>query len=160
MTSVTDGHSISTRLIDWDFAFAQPLQKCAVLPKLLENVPGGAPPELAEELAYVDLAADKFYFLSVLAEKERERSKSLGVTMNITKLIETSSERNFFELSHHVATIHKEFVARFCVKSRENLKAAMEELDRFVGVNAEFSRDDVTIVEIRKNLEEQLEQAY
>lgn len=67
----------STRLIDWDFNFAQSLQKRVVLPKLLENVPGGAPPDVPGPLAYLDLAADKTFFLPALAEKEKE---GLGMT--------------------------------------------------------------------------------
>ncbi|MCJ1251602.1 hypothetical protein MMC30_008837 [Trapelia coarctata] len=135
-----------------DFTFAHPIQKCAVLPKLLENVPGGAPPDLPGPLAYLDLAADKKFFLSALAEKEKKRTG----TTDMTKLIETSSNRNFFELSHHVAAIHQEFAVRFCTRSGENLTAAMEELEHFLADNTGFSRDDLVIMEVVKSLRDQL----
>lgn len=79
-------------VIDWDFNFAVPIQKAATFPKFFENVPGAAPPGMPESHAYLDLSADKSQFLSILAEKERERTHGTS----FTKLIETSSERNFF----------------------------------------------------------------
>lgn len=139
-------------MIDWDFAFAQPLQKCAVLPKLLENVPRGAPPDTSGPLAYLDLPADKTFFLSALAEKEKQRTG----TTKITRLIESSSTRNFFKLSHHVATVQQEFAVRFCARSRENLAAAMQEIEHLVADNTGFSRDDPVIVEVVKSIRDQL----
>jgi len=139
-------------LIDWDFSFAQPLQKSAVFPKLLKNVPGGAPPDIPGPLAYLDLAADKVYFLSTLAEKEKQRT----CATNLTRLIESPSNRNFFELSHHVATVHQEFAVRFCTRSRENLAAAMKEIEHFLAGNDAFNRDDPVIVEVVKSMRDQL----
>lgn len=122
-----------------------------MLPKLLENVPGGAPPDTSGPLAYLDLPADKTFFLSALAEKEKQRTG----TTKITRLIESSSIRNFFELSHHVATVHQEFAVRFCARSRENLAAAMQEIEHLVADNTGFSRDDPVIVEVVKSIRDQ-----
>ena len=123
-----------------------------MFPKLLENVPGGVPADVPDTLAHLDLGADKGYFLSALAEREQQRTGST----KITRLIETSSERNFFELSHHVATVHKEWATRFCERSRENLTAAVQEVEHFLADNAGFSGDDSVIVEALKSMEDQL----
>lgn len=121
-------------LIDWDFTFASPLQKAATFPKLLENVPGGAPPEIPETHAYIDLSTEKSYFLTVFAEKERQRTDNTS----ITRLIETSGERNFFELSLHRPSVHKEFAKRFCFRTPRNIRAALAEIDNFLAANADF----------------------
>lgn len=136
-----------SRIIDWDFTFAQPLQKCAVFPKLLENVPGGAAPHLSEPFCYPDLAYDKAYFLSILAKKEKKKTGE----NSISKLIETSTERNFFEVSHHVAKVHEEYAARFCERSLENIRAALRQCDEFVADNNEF-KDNTILDGIRKQL--------
>ena len=136
-------------------AFALPLQKCAVWPKLLENIPGASPPHLPEPLRNLDFSADKAYFLSVFSRKEHQRT---GKT-EIAKLIETSSERNFFEMSHHYPTVHPEFVARFCARTMESLKAPLEQIDQFLAnVNtAEFGKDDEGIGEVRREIDGLLE---
>lgn len=90
-------------VIDWDFTFAAPLQKAVTFPKLIENVPGAAPPDIPEQLAYLDFSADKSYFLRILAAKETEKRESTS----IAKLMGDSSERNFFEMSLHRAPVHK-----------------------------------------------------
>lgn len=115
-------------------------------------MPGGAPPDVPGPFAYLDLAADKTFFLSALAEREKQRTG----TTKITRLIETSSERNFFELSHNVAAIHLEYAVRFCTRSRENLTAAMEEIEHFLADNTGFSRDDSVIVDVEKAIRDQL----
>jgi hypothetical protein len=137
--------------IDWDFTFALPLQKAATFPKLLENVPGGAPPNLPDSVAYLDFSADKAYFLSVFETKERQRS---GGPTPITKLIETSSERNFFELSHHRPAVRKEFVRRYCAHTFENLSAALEQLDCFLARDEEFGAGHEGVVEVLRELGE------
>lgn len=134
----------------------QPLQTCAVFPKLLEYVPGAASNAPKEPNPYLDLAAEKTYFLSVLAAKERRRT---GGTTEITRLIANSSERHFFEFSHHAATVHRAFVARFCETSREDVAAAMEELERFVAHDVGFTSDDSVVVEVRRELEQKFEGA-
>jgi hypothetical protein len=137
-------------LIDWDAAFALPLQKSAVWPKLLETIPGAIPPHLPEPLHNLDFSADKAHFLSVFSQKEQQRT---GKT-DIAKLIETSSERNFFEMSHHYQTVHPEFVARFCGRSRGNLEAALGEVEGFLGngSNAGFEGDE-GVVEVGREIE-------
>jgi len=145
------------RIIDWDFAFAHPLQKCAVFPKLLENIPGAAPPDLPESLAYINFRVDKAYLLSVLAEKERQRGNRTGRTTDFTKLIETSSERNFFEQSHHIVTTHREFASRFCERSHDNVVSALKQINSFVAKNPEFSHHDGALVDVVMYLEDLLE---
>ncbi|GAB1194032.1 hypothetical protein APSETT444_003269 [Aspergillus pseudonomiae] len=136
-------------IIDWDCNFAVPLQKAATFPKLLENVPGGAPPSLPATHAYLDLAADKSYFLSILAEKERKRTNGTS----ITRLMETSRERNFFEMSHHRVPVHREFVSRFCPRTSENVLAALKEVERFLDINAMFKASDEAIARTVQTLE-------
>ncbi|KAB8210286.1 hypothetical protein BDV34DRAFT_220878 [Aspergillus parasiticus] len=136
-------------IIDWDCNFAVPLQKAATFPKLLENVPGGAPPGLPATHAYLDFAADKRYFLSNLAEKEMKRTNGTS----ITQLMETSSERNFFEMSHHRVPVHRGFVSRFCSRTRENVGAALKEVERFLDINPMFKASDEAIVRTVQMLE-------
>jgi hypothetical protein len=151
---------VSLSVIDWDFSFAQPLQKHAVFPKLLENVPGGAPPELPQALAYQDLAADKAFFVSLVAEKEkRQKGASLSPVMRtstskplIAQIIESSSERNFFELSHHIYPVHQEFVRRYYPRTYENLVAAREQIDRFLATNPGFTDDSQTVTDLINKL--------
>ncbi len=109
---------------------------------------------MAESLHNLDFSADKAYFLSVFSRKEQQQT---GNT-DIATLIETSSERNFFEMSHHYPTVHPEFMARFCPRSRENLKAALEQVEGFVGNanNVGFGEDDEGVVEVRRDIEELL----
>lgn len=137
-------------VIDWDFTFASPLQKAATFPKLLENVPGSAPPGLPESHAYLDLVADKYYFLAIFAEKERQKT---GQT-SILKLIATSSERNFFEMSIHRPSVRAEFVKKFCLRTPENVSAALTEVDRFLFANADFDKSSQAIVQIVSTLKE------
>jgi hypothetical protein len=156
---------VSCSVIDWDFSFAQPLQKHAVFPKLLENVPGGAPPELPNALAYQDLAADKAYFVSLVAEKEKQQSGTrLKSTMTtsaskplLAHIIESSSERNFFELSHHIYPVHQEFVRRYCPRTHENLVAARAQMDHFLAINIGFSDDSQPVTNLIDQLKHLLE---
>ncbi|KAI9821475.1 MAG: hypothetical protein M1832_003322 [Thelocarpon impressellum] len=138
-------------VIDWDFTSATPLQVAATFPKLLENVPGGAPPEIPESLAYVDLSADKASFLRILAAKEKARAN--GNTA-ITTLVESSSERKFFEMSLHRRAVHREFVERFCARTRENVLAASAQVEPFLVANLRFfGGSDAAMVEVAAELE-------
>lgn len=127
-----------------------PLQKAATFPKLLENVPGAAPPDLPETYAYIDLSADKTYFLSILAEKEQERTNNTS----ITKLMEASSERNFFEMSLHRAPVHREFIRRFCPRTDKNICLALKEVERFLDMDSTFDASDEVLTETIQTLEE------
>lgn len=57
-------------------------------------------------------------------------------------------------MSHHCPTVHPEFVARFCGRSRGNLEAALREVEAFLGngSNAEFEGDE-GVVEVRREIE-------
>jgi hypothetical protein len=131
---------------------AQPLQKWAVFPKLIEHIPGAAPPDLPEEYTNLDFAQDKAYFVAVLAEKERKQT----FKMDIAKLVESSTKRAFFEMSHNAPTVHKEFAERFCRPMRANVEAARRELGRFLAENPGISRDDAVVAEVERELEELL----
>lgn len=128
--------------------FAQPLQKWAVFPKLIEHVPGYAPPDLPPEYAYLDFAQDKAYFLAVIKEKELART---GMT-RISELVEGSTERSFFEMSHNAPAVHREFARRFCKRTKGNVDAAMKELERFLSDNPGFSRSDIEVMEVEAEL--------
>ncbi len=56
-------------------------------------------------------------------------------------------------LSHHVAAVQEEFAKRFFERSRENLMAALEQLEHFINHNEEFSCNDAVIIEVRTELE-------
>lgn len=64
-------------------------------------------------------------------------------------------------MSHHYQTVHPEFVARFCERSRENLQAALAQVEGFVGraSNAGFGGDDEGVVEVRGVIEGMLREA-
>jgi hypothetical protein len=145
-----------TSIIDWDFTFVRPLQKHAVFPKLLENVPGAAPFDVPPSLAYLDFKSDKEYFVSIVADKEAQLGKSIGQKPSVAMLLKSSSERNSFEMSHHIAAVHDEFVRRFCERTRKNIQAAREQIGCFITQNPEFSDDDEAIRDVTKYLDEQL----
>ncbi|KAE8374929.1 hypothetical protein BDV26DRAFT_295531 [Aspergillus bertholletiae] len=111
--------------------------------------PARRPPGLPETHAYLDFAADKSYFLSILAEKERQRTSATV----ITQLMAPSSERNFFEMSSHRVPVYREFVARFCPRTRENAGTVLKEIERFLDINPMFRADDEVIVETVRVLE-------
>lgn len=133
-----------TGIIDWDSAFAVPLQKAATFPKLLENVPGGVPASVPLSHAYPDLSEEKKYFLQAFSELEYAKTGS----DKITNLIQTSSERNFFELSLHRPGVRKEYVRRYCQRTQENKATALEQVDCFLAKNKEFDRESETIMDI------------
>ena len=57
-------------------------------------------------------------------------------------------------MSHHYQTVHPEFVARFCGRSRGDLEAALGEVEGFWGngSNAGFEGDE-GVVEVRREIE-------
>ncbi|KAI9824785.1 MAG: hypothetical protein M1832_001613 [Thelocarpon impressellum] len=117
---------------------AQPLQKWATYPKLIEHLPGAAPPDIPAELCYLDFAQDKAYLVQKLAEKQNKRS----VTVDIAKLVETSTERAFFEMSHNAPT-----------PTSAKLEAARTELVRFLEENPSISRNDAGVREVEERLD-------
>lgn len=137
------------RLIDWDLASAQPLRKWAVFPKLIEHMPGEVPPHLPAAYTHLDFGPDRADFVAVLAEKETPRHSTLG----IAQLVESSTERAFFEMSHHTPTVHREFAERFCHRTPGNVAAARRELGRFLGENLGIGRDDGGVREVERELE-------
>ncbi|KAI9669571.1 MAG: hypothetical protein M1817_004614 [Caeruleum heppii] len=141
-----------TGLIDWDLMSAQPLQKWATFPKLIEHLPGAAPPDVPAQLSYLDFAQDKAYLVQILTEKQKKRSD----TVDIAKLVETSTERAFFEMSHNAPTVHQEFAERNCRPTRANLEAARSELVRFLADNPSIHRDDAGVKDVEKRLDELL----
>lgn len=131
--------------------FAQPLQKGAVFPKLIEHIPGAAPPDLPSELQYLDFAEDKEYFVAALSEKEGRQSKD-GKTP-IADLVKNSTERAFFEMSHNFQAVHPEFAKRHCQRTKENIEAAKEELEKFISKDTEFTDTDGSVVDVKRELE-------
>ena len=79
--------------------------------------------------------------MSILAKKERQREDITGKRTDFTSLIESSSERKFFELSHHIVATHREFIARFYPRIRKNLESALEHADCFVANHPELDRE-------------------
>lgn len=77
----------------------------------------------------------------------------------IAHLIESSSERNFFELSHNYPLVHQEFVTRYCPRTHENLAAARTQIDHFLAINSEFSSDSQLVINVITKLEQLLEAA-
>ncbi|RDL30699.1 uncharacterized protein BP5553_10044 [Venustampulla echinocandica] len=138
-----------TGLIDWNLMSAQPLQKWAVFPKLIDHIPGAAPPDLPAEYTYLNLAQDKAYFVAVLAEKERKNTSK----MDVAKLVESSTERTFFEMSHNALTVHRKFAERFCKRAKANVEGARRELELFLAKNPGISRDDAGVVDVEKELD-------
>lgn len=96
--------SLMRRVIDWDFTVPCPLQKAATWPKLLQYTPGAVPYGHSDRL--MSHPADQAVFLQLLRDKERWRIGS----ETIANLVETSYERNFFELSLQMKTVHQEWV--------------------------------------------------
>ena len=72
------------------------------------------------------------------------------------KLIETSSERNFFEESLYRPAVREEFVKAFCQHNPQNLSAALMEMDRFLVANPDFCENDRHIAETIKLLKSQV----
>jgi hypothetical protein len=76
--------------------------------------------------------------------------------MDIAKLVESSTERAFFEMSHNALTVHKESAERFCKRTRANMEVARRELGLFLPGNPGISRDDAGVVDVERELEELL----
>ncbi|KAI9841307.1 MAG: hypothetical protein M1837_000793 [Sclerophora amabilis] len=144
-----------TGLLDWDLMSAQPLQKWAVFPKLIEHLPGAAPPDVPAQLAYLNFAQDKAYLVTTLTKKEKKRTG----TTDTAKLVESSTERAFFEMSHNAPTVHQEFAGRYCQRTRANVEAARRELERFVAENPSISCGDASMMEVESELEKLLADA-
>ena len=83
---------------------AVPLQKAASWPKLFQYVPGAVPYGFSDE--FMPHPNDKQIFLGMLREKERRRRG----TETVADLMESSYERNFFEMSFHMKTVHREWI--------------------------------------------------
>lgn len=56
-------------------------------------------------------------------------------------------------MSHHRVRVYREFVSRFCLRTRENFCAALKGVERFLGINPMFSASDEAIVRIVQMLE-------
>jgi hypothetical protein len=95
---------LTNRIIDWDFTVASPLQNLATWPKLLQYTPGLVPPGHSDE--FMSHPADQETFIQLLRGKERRRYGS----ETIANLVETSYERNFFELSLQMKTVHQQWI--------------------------------------------------
>lgn len=67
--------------------------------------------------------------------------------------METSSERNFFEMSLHRVPVHREFISRFCPRTDENVRLAFKEVRRFLDVNPTFKASDEAIAKTVQTLE-------
>ncbi|KAK2765227.1 hypothetical protein FQN54_008926 [Arachnomyces sp. PD_36] len=137
-------------LIDWNLMFAQPLQKGAVFPKLIEHIPGAAPPDLPAELQYLDFTHDKDYLVATLAEKEGKQNKESGIP--VANLVKNSTQRAFFEMSHNFPDVHTEFARRHCQRTKENIDAAKKELEIFLSRNPEFSHEDESVIDVEREL--------
>jgi hypothetical protein len=109
------------RVIDWDFTVASPLQKAATWPKLLQYTPGAVPYGHSDR--FMSHPADQAVFLQLLRDKERRRIGS----ETIANLVEMSYERNFFELSLQMKTVHEEWVKAHPPTS-EQYDAALRQL--------------------------------
>ena len=154
---IVDSNLTIQGLIDWEVANAVPLQAAACYPKLLANVPGAAPPHLSTEIACQHLPEEKAYFVSSLADKETRRQAN--GTVSIAQLMAGSEERHFFEMSIHCQPILREFVTRFCQRSREHLQAALREMEAFLTTprNSKWNREGVAVQSTLKKLENLLE---
>ena len=56
-------------------------------------------------------------------------------------------------MSHKPPAVHKEFAQKFCERTRENVNAAMKELECFLPENPDFNRSDIAVVEVEKQLD-------
>lgn len=137
--------SKDSRIIDWDFTFPVPLQKACAWPKLLHFTPGLVPP--GADSAFMTQPTDQQYFLLQLKEKEIARRGSSVVS----SLMESSFERNFFELSLHFVTVHREWVATHPHPADTNMRA-QEALTEFLAANPTYLDNDV-LVKLQKELE-------
>ena len=131
-------------IIDWDVTFAMPLQKAASWPKLLQYIPGAVPP--GNDDRFMSHPEDKKLFLRLVEDKEvRRRGTSI-----VSKLMESSYERTFFEMSLHMKTVHYEWIKRYPHTS-SRLKDALHQLDEIIAKYPELRCDEAAL-ETRKNL--------
>jgi aminoglycoside phosphotransferase (APT) family kinase protein len=118
---IVDEQFIIKGIIDWDFTVAAPLQKAATWPKLLQYTPGAVPYGHSDQ--FMSHPADQEIFLQLLRQKERIRNGS----ETVANLVETSYERNFFELSLQMKSVHNEWV-RAHPPTKEQYHAAVGQL--------------------------------
>ena len=125
-------------IVDWDFTFAMPLQKAASWPKFLQFTPGAVPP--GQDDKFMSHPADKEIFLRMLREKEIIRRGSSIVA----QLMESSYERNFFENSLHMKTVHREWV-KCHPHTIAMLRTAIFQLDELIAKHPELEFNQVAI---------------
>ncbi len=135
-------------IVDWDFTFAMPLQKAASWPKLLQYIPGAVPP--GQDERYMSHPKDKKLFLKRLEEKEKRRRG----TTTVSKLMETSYERSFFEMSLKMKTVHREWVKQY-PHTCSRLEAALHHLDELMDKYEELRFNGMAI-ETKKVLKSKL----
>jgi hypothetical protein len=90
-------------------------------PPRIRQMPGAVPYGHSDR--FMSHPADQAFFLHLLRDKER---RTVG-SETIANLVETSYERNFFELSLHMKTVHQEWVKAHPPTS-EQYDAALRQL--------------------------------
>jgi hypothetical protein len=120
-------------VIDWDISQFVPLQVAVCFPLFISSVPGYK----SEQLPSWDTdvyAEDRQYFVEMFRQREVELFGSEWMA----KLLETCTQRQFFQMSFNMPLVHQEYGKLKCIQSVESHKAAMKQLDLFLERRPEY----------------------
>jgi hypothetical protein len=85
---------------------------------------------------------DRHYFLETFRKQEIERFAS----RRLSSLLETSSKRQFFQLSLDYATVNRQFIRRYCSRTRQTMEDALVQLGQFLEREGSYS-DNAAVLE-------------
>jgi Phosphotransferase enzyme family len=136
-------------IVDWDFARFVPLQVAICFPLFIACIPGfNNTPALYASDNNDPYAADRDYFLETFRKQEVERFGE----GRISSLLETSCERQFFQLSMDYAAVNHQFSQLYCARTRQTMMDALVQLERFMEREGDYS-ENTAVLETRQEIQ-------
>ena len=124
------------RVIDWDTAQIVPADSAVQHPLFIADVPGWINDGVAEDETFED---DRLYLEKAI---ERLHQGQPVVAAKLRRLLETSRERQFFELALRNKRINAEYVKRRLPQIHVQQSELQIALDRFLSHHKHMEGDD------------------